>query len=380
MREFTLLEKLLDTEPAGFPFISLYLNTEPNENGKKDFSTFLKKQLKDHAAVLEPGSSELESFEKDTKKIEEFTENLDASTRGVAVFACSGLDDFFHSLEFEVPFEENRLSVSDRPYLFPLARLIDQNPAYAVVAADTNSAQIYVFKRGYTTRREEIQNTKTNRSEVGGWSQMRYQRHIENFHQQHAKETVEELNKLIHKDGIDRIVLIGDQSVIIPLLREEMPKELGDKIIDSLPMNVGAPEHEIAQAAREAVAKHDAELDKQKIDYLFEVNYDDGVGITGVDKTLAALFNGQVQELYLSADPEKIAYRTGDVKLLLKDYAPGLDEDLPEAGEKEFLIDELIKQAARSAERIHFIDDPHLLKTVGGVGAILRYQAKGVSS
>src|SRR5215204_1949748 len=319
MREFTLLDKLLDIEPAGFPFISLYMNTEPNETGKKDFSVFLRKQLKDHAAVLELGSSELERFEKDAEKIEQFAEGLDTSTRGVAVFACSGMDDFFQSLEFEVPFDENRFSVSDRPYIFPLARLIDQNPAFAVVAADTNSAQIYVFKRGHTIRREDIQNTKTNKSEVGGWSQMRYQRHIENFHQQHAKETVEELQKIIQKDGIERVVLVGDQAVIIPLLREEMPKELSEKIIDSLSMNVDTPEHEIAEAAREAVAKHDVELDQQKIDYLFEVNYEDGVGITGVDKTLAALFNGQVQELYLSADPENIAYRTGDVKLLLKD-------------------------------------------------------------
>ena len=379
MHQFNFLTKLLDVEAASEPFISAYLNTEANQTGKKDFDVYLKKRFADHAAVLEEGSPKLESFEGDRQRIMEFAEGLDASTRGAAVFACSGAN-FFESFEFAVPFEEDRFVVSDRPHIFPLARIIDQNPTFAVVAADTNAAHIYVFQRAETIRREDIQNTKTNRTEVGGWSQMRYQRHIENFHQQHAKEVIRELEETVRNDRIDRVVLIGDQAVIIPLLRDEMSKELAGKVVDSLSLSVKTPDHEIAEAAREAIKKFDEAEDRERIEHLFDVNYDDGVGVTGVDKTLTALFNGQVQELYLNADPNEIAYRTGDIRTLLKDYAPGIDEELPEASEKEFVIDELIKQAARSADRIRFIEDPHLLKTVGGVGAILRYQAKGVSN
>ena len=110
------------------------------------------------------------------------------------------------------------------------------------------------------------------------------------------------------------------------------------------------------------------------------MNYDDGVGVTGFEKTLAALFNGQVQEVYLSADPDDIVYRTDDVKAVLKSYAPGMDESVPETSQKELLLDEIIRQAALSADRIRFVKDPHLLKTVGGIGAILRYQTKGASN
>ena len=52
MHQFNFLTKLMEFEPAGFPFISIYLNTEPNENGKNDFEIFLRKQLKDHGAVI----------------------------------------------------------------------------------------------------------------------------------------------------------------------------------------------------------------------------------------------------------------------------------------------------------------------------------------
>ena len=124
----------------------------------------------------------------------------------------------------------------------------------------------------------------------------------------------------------------------------------------------------------------DAEVDKARIEYLFEHNYDNGIGVTGVDKTLAALMNGQVQELYLTADLDQITYSRGDVRQVLADYAPG-DQPTEDAdpNEPELLIDELVKYAAQSSDGIRIIEDPHLLKTAGGVGAILRYQAKGVS-
>jgi len=209
---------------------------------------------------------------------------------------------------------------------------------------------------------------------------MRYQRHIENFHQQHAKEVIEELDKIV-KNGIEYIVLAGDEAVIIPLLREAMSEELSSKVVASLPLNVDTPEHELVGAAREVLAEAVAESEKEKVEHLFEVDYENGVGVTGFEKTLTALFNGQVQALYLSSDPESIAYNAGDLKVLMKDYAPVLDEAFPDTAEREMMIDELIRRAVSSSvDEINFVSPEHGLKTQGGVGAILRYQAKGVSS
>ncbi|HUR98825.1 MAG TPA: Vms1/Ankzf1 family peptidyl-tRNA hydrolase [Pyrinomonadaceae bacterium] len=381
MRQFNFLNKLLEVQPTGSPFISLYLNTEPNETGKKDFDVFLRKQLSDHIAVMDAGSEKREHFEQDSKKIEEFVESLDPSTRGVAIFASAGDGDFFRTYEFEVPFEENHFYLFDRPYIFPLIRLFDQHPTFAVVSADTNSANIYMFRRAKTVRHEEIQNTKTGRSEVGGWSQMRYQRHIENFHQQHAKETIDELTTIVRSGDVDHVILAGDEAVIIPLLRNEMPEELSKKVIGTLKLNVNTSEHEIGEAGRELLAQHLNDANKENVDQLMEVNYENGVGVTGFEDVLSALFNGQVQKLYLSSNPEDIVYRDQDVRVLIKAYEPGLDDDIPDTRERELLIDELIKQAALSADEISFIGgEEGLLKPVGGVGAILRYQAKGATN
>ena len=379
MQQFNFLEKLLNYEPAGDRVISVYLNTGPNETGKKDFEIFLRKQINEHAGVLEADSPEREAYDAAAEKIDTFVEQLDPATKGAAFFVSVGSDGLSERFEFAIPFDQNAFEMSDRPALHSAMRLVSENPVFAVIAADTNSAHIYVFKRGQTINVEDIQNTKTNRTEVGGWSQMRYQRHIDNFHQQHAKEVIAEAEKLCRDEKIDRVILSGDEAVIIPMLKGELSKEMSEKVIGALSLNVSTPENEIMEAAAELIREKEVEFDVSKVENLMEQNYDKGLGIIGVEKTLIALMNGQVQELYIASDPTQIVYNRSDLRQVLKAYEPGEDGELPEAAERDAVIEELLRRAAGTADNIRFISDPHLLKTHGGVGALLRYRAEGVA-
>lgn len=374
MRNKNLLQKLADFEPTGFPFVSVYLNTEPNETGKTNFDVFLKKQISEHSETLEIRTSERESFDQDAKRINDYLENIRHSARGAAIFACFGANEFFKTIEFDVPFEENHFFIFDKPHIYPLVRLIEQNPTYAVVLADTNAAHIYVFGRGQALEKESIENVKTNRTEVGGWSQKRFQRHVENFHLHHAKEVVEELAKIVRDEQIKQIVLAGDETVIIPLLREQLPQELDEKVVGVLRLNIDTPEHQLLEEAQKAIHWHNTLEDKEKIDRLFEENYDGGLGVVGVEKTLAALSNGQVQELYLSADFGRIKYNAKKLNEVIEAYAPGEETEPPDVGQAGMIVDELIRRGLNSADDIRFIEDENLLAKAGGIGAILRYK------
>jgi peptide subunit release factor 1 (eRF1) len=378
MKPNNTIQKLLEFEPTGFPFISLYLNTEPNENGQFNFDVFARKQLSEYAGNYEEESSERESFDRDAERILEHLGTIRETAKGAAIFACAGTNDFFLTREFDVPFEENHFFVFDQPYIFPLARLLEQNAMYTIVQADTNAANIYVYKRGNIIEHEEIQNEKTNRTQVGGWSQKRYQRSVGNSHREHAREIVSELETIVRNEPIEGIILAGDETVIIPILKSEMPKEIEEKVIEVLSLNIDTPEHELTEAAEQAINQHQTLVDKEKIDNLFEQNYDDGFGVTGVEKTLAALGNGQVQELYISADFDRIEYNPKQVYKVLSAYAPGEDGEVPDIRQQGKVIDELLRRAVEQADRIRFIKDENLLSEAGGVGALLRYKiAKG---
>jgi len=144
-----LLDGLVNFDPVPAPVISLYLDARVDNHGQRTFLPFVRKQLSERSKSFENQSDEQKSFDEDFVRIVRYLEGeLPPPVQGIAIFACSADDDWFVVGLFEAPFERNRLFVSDRPHLYPLARLVDQYRRYAVVLADTNRAQIFVFAAG----------------------------------------------------------------------------------------------------------------------------------------------------------------------------------------------------------------------------------------
>jgi peptide chain release factor subunit 1 len=389
-----LIEKLAAFEPNGAKVISIYLNAEANQNGREDYPVWLKNQFYEYSVQFEHDPEKSRGYAEIQERINNFLENeADKAANGIAIFAAVGGDEFFETVQLDEPFPNSRFFVFDRPHIFPLVRMVEQNPKYAVLWADTNKADIYVFGGENTlnteietsAKVEEIQNEKTNRSQVGGWSQARYQRHVENFHLQHAKETVEELEKLMRKAKIEHLVLCGDETGVMPILRPQLSKETEGKVVAVLNLSQYASEDEIREKTREAIGVENAAKDKERVERaITAAKSAAGLGTLGVEKTLAALSNGQVEELVLSANFDAIKYNAKAVEQVLEDYAPGDDkspgEELPEAGEKRQIADELIVRALNSAARIVFIEDDSMLEEWGGVGAVLRYNQNATAN
>ena len=154
-----LMDNLLNFGAVPAPVISLYLDARVNEVGKRSFIPFVRKQLSERLKSYPVNSEERASVEEDFVRIMRYLEEgVREPTQGVALFACSALDDYFQVGQFEAHFERNRLVVSERPHLYPLARLIDQYRRYAVVLADTNRAQIFVFAAGRAVAEDSIEN------------------------------------------------------------------------------------------------------------------------------------------------------------------------------------------------------------------------------
>lgn len=388
-----LIEKLAAFEPNGFPVLSVYLNAEANERGRDGFQIWLENELSERRSDFAEESPEFKSFEKDVERISNFIETeVEDSAQGIAIFACSGGDEFFETVQIEVSFPNNRLLIFDRPHVFPLARAIDQNPAYIALWADTNKANIYIFggdtidaETDTENQVEEIQNTVTNRTEVGEWSQARYQRHIENFHLKHAKEVVDEVEVLMRKRKIEHLILCGDETVIIPILREQLSKALEESVIGVLNLSKYDSMEKIHNETLELMQKFNLERDEERIQRVFDTaKAVAGLGTIGVKDTLAALSNGQVEELIISASFDDIKYRRKDVEEVLEAYAPGDDnsagEELPEVGEPRQIADELIVRALNSAAKIYFIEDSEQIRQLGGVGAVLRYNINATAN
>lgn len=374
-----LLGRLAEFEPVELPFISLYLNAQANEVGRTDFDRFLRKEFSERAKTYTAHTPERESFDRDVERITEYLKDVRPSANGVVVFACAGADDFFLAAQLDAPIDEHRLYIYNQPHLYPLARLADQYRRYAVLVCDTNRARIFVFGRGAVLDTEEIQNVKTNRSQVGGWSQMRYQRHLENYHLHHAKEVVETLGRTVRDEGIDDVIIAGDEQVV-PLLREQMPKQLEEKIVDVLSLDIRAQEKEIFAETLEVMRERDAETDVERVRALLDAYRAGGLAVVGSEAVLEALSMGQVDELYLSAQMQAIEGDRDDVAILsdneVVEPEVASSDPVEAAVEADSVIvaDELVTRAQQTSAAVRFIEDPALLADYGGVAATLRYR------
>jgi peptide subunit release factor 1 (eRF1) len=346
------LDTLARLEPTSLPLLSLYLNTETNSTGRPTFEVFLRKELRDRVKAYEERSAEREGLKRDVERIENYVAHeLKRSTRGLAIFACSG-QDLFEAIQLEVPFDGNRLAVTDRPHLYPLARLNDEYPRYAAIVVDTNVARIFVFSTGSTTLVTEVQSPKTKHMKAGGWSQARLQRHVENVHLQHVKEVVERLDQIVAAETIDQVVVAGDD-VIVALLKQQLPERLTAKLVDVLRLDIRSPHHEVLSATLVAVQRKDKETDEAVVRDLIGEYRAGGLALVGAERVLAALRQGQVDRLIITAVPEQVN---------------GGDE----------AANELITLASQTSASVRFIESSALLADVGGVGAWLRYLRGGL--
>jgi peptide subunit release factor 1 (eRF1) len=374
------IERVAAFEPQDLPVVSLYLNAQADEHGQHNYDVFVRKELSERAKTFEADTPQRQSIDEDLVRINRYLEKkIDPPTQEIALFACAGANDFFEALQLEAPIENNRLFVYDRPHLYPLTRLVDQYPRYAVVLADTNFAKIFVIALGEAMQRKELQNVKTKRTQVGGWSQMRYQRHTENYHLHHAKEVIDNLARLVRDERIEHVLLAGDEQTIIPLLREQMSKELAGKVIEVLSLGIDTPERELIEETLKAYRRYDSLSDMEKVEHLIGEYQRDGLAVAGVPQTLAALSNGQVEELLISSAANALKFDKEEVEKVLSLYSSSGEASA--MLDERTVADELIRRATQlSSARITFIEDDSALKNLGGVGALLRYRISAESA
>ncbi len=378
------LARLAAFEPSPYPVVSLYLNTQPDDRGRDNFQAFVRKELKARAQTYPQRSSERAMLERDMERIAAYLESdLRPSANGVAIFACDA-GELFETVQLDAPFDGHWLYIGDQPHLYPLARLASQYPRYAVVMADTNRTRILTVAHGGVTRETPVEGVKTRRTMQGGWSQARYQRHIENYHLHHIKDVVDTLEKIVTREGIAQIVISGDP-VVIPLLREQMSKPLADKVVDEISIGNDASLDEVLKATLNTLKEADAKTDREKVEAAVGAYRAGGLGVVGPDATLLAMTNGQVDELLISASLASIEglRRTAATEMAIANDAaiaePAVEPSM--AGEPSGaavgtvrLADELVTKAHQTGARICFVEDASLLEPFGGVAATLRYR------
>ncbi len=368
---------LVEFPVTDLPVISLYLDMRPDNNNKKTkHEYFFRNELHPRLRTYRPHTPAFESFERDIARIEQYVaEELRSSADAVAIFACAGLNGFFETIPLDAPVEDNALYIYQRPHLYPLLKLSDQHPRYAAVLLSTDTARLHVFGLNESLTEATIESDRYNRTQVGGYSQSRYQRHVDHWREQHVKDVADRLERIVRQEGIAHVVLAGDDTVVA-MLRGLLPPHVANKVVDTVRLDMSAPEHELLEHTMTALRRHDARSDGEKVERVFEEYRGNGLAVAGLEPVLEALARGQVMELLVSADfdrqfPGLTPIRSGLLPPIADGEVPPLD---PTATREADLPAELTARARHTGATVSFIEDISLLSGVDGVGALLRFR------
>ncbi|HWH25003.1 MAG TPA: Vms1/Ankzf1 family peptidyl-tRNA hydrolase [Candidatus Limnocylindria bacterium] len=373
------LRRLSEVDGGELPVLSVYLDMRAHATGqapgRRAGLVVLRDRLREIERTHWPRGADYDSFKADEERIRRFLDDeFDEAAHGLAIFACSGIG-LWEAIHVGVPFHDS-VSAGPLPDLFQLARLIDTHEAAVVAVVDSNTARLFVTRTG---RLEEVpgpdeDSVSFRKRSLGGWSEQRYQRHIDKHIAQFAKEAAAAIEDLVAREGARRLVLAGDEVAITPL-DGEMSKALKDNLDEIVRVDMRTSRDELDDQIRHALERAEADSGRSVADRLIGAVRGGGLGVTGVEATRQALEAGAVEVLVLTelpgAAPDETDYHDARD---LGEQAEDMAEHEPGVLDLE-IRNELVRLAAATSAEVEVVADHEGLVRVGGVGALLRYRA-----
>jgi peptide subunit release factor 1 (eRF1) len=196
---------------------------------------------------------------------------------------------------------------------------------------------------------------------------------VGNAHQEHAKEVIERLAQIVREDKVSHIILAGD-SVVIPLLQEQLPQEMVP-MVEVMKLDIHASEQDVLTGTLAKLQEQEARTAAEKVDRLMRQYRGRGLAVVGLQETLEALTNGQVEELLISGALEDSRPQPEEVQAILAPEIPDSEGGTKsEEPRQASLPDLLVTKAKQTGATVTFIEDAALLESIGGVAAFLRWR------
>lgn len=291
------LRKLAEWRANGAPVSSLYLDVDGRRYPRKqDYllrAEQLCHQIKKEAEPLDRGARL--SVAKDAEKILGWLEGLDrGQCRGVAVFSCSSAG-LWEEVMVSRPVMD-RAMLADHPYVLPLEALVETYQTFCTVLVDREKARIFVAKMGRIREETGVFDEVPGRHDQGGWSQARYQRHIEDHVVRHLRHVSEELLRYFKRKGFDYLILAGPDEVVAEFerdLHDYLKRRIATRL--TLPVTASAAEvlERSIQVEEQVEARREGELVKR-------VTAEAAAGrqaVIGLERVLAALNDSRIDTL-----------------------------------------------------------------------------------
>jgi peptide subunit release factor 1 (eRF1) len=368
------LERLVAHPTGRHPILSLFLDMSVDETNQRTYTIFLNRKRAEfrelnsdrpahHRAALGEVLARIERW---------LEEEFQPENRGVAIYAEVG-GEWFEAFQFPVPVA-NRMLITDRPVIAPLAEVLSGDHHHGVVLVDREHLRILSVYLGRLLDELELQQEPyptAHDVQGGGYAHQRYQRRKLEETRHFMHDFARELEQFVQQHDPDDLVILGTAENV-GRLKAVLPEHLLKHVVHTGPARIEEPASELI-AELEPLLRRLRQEERERLSRrLHERVQQDYRATAGMTSTLTALQEGRVETLVIGGDSGISGSRCPKCGFL---FGPGVGvcmyDGTPTAGGVA-LIEELVRMAETSGVEVEFLDPP-ALDDLRGVGALLRY-------
>jgi hypothetical protein len=345
-----LIRFLAEIESPDAPVVSVYVDVSPERHGdapaRRPDRLIVRDRLREITDSYHAHAPGRDSLEADAQKIHELLEDGDLDgVDGLAIFACTAAG-LWELVPASTRFE-TQVSAGPTADLFQLAALLEEFESSVLAVVDTNTCRLFVTRRGALDERAgpDEPPDEHRRHAQGGWSQARYQRHIDMQDKRFAREAAEAIERLVDAVNATHLILAGDERALTAIQAELSPR-LASMVEQLEHIGMRRTARDIAAEAEPILAAVREADESEVADRVIAGVRAGELGVAGVNGVADALEKGQVHELVI-------------------DRSAPVDEELRS---------ELVRLAALTSADVIVVDGHQALLGLGGVGAALRYR------
>jgi peptide chain release factor subunit 1 len=288
---------------------------------------------------------------------------------GVGVF-CASLDNLWVSLPLTGRVAD-AVKVNRTLYLAPLVSLVGRGEGALVVVVGRERGELYRLRAG---RLEEIadQTDETpGRHDQGGWSQARYQRHIDKLVHDHLKEVAEHVDRAVRRLRGPRVIVVAAEETR-PEFEGALSSEAKKHVIGWTSAEAHAAPPELLQQVEPLLEEWRGEQETETVERWREEAGRNGRAAAGWGPTLEAASDARVELLLYEDGVDRPAWECPACgRVASEGGACPLDGTQMERRDEG--LDLAVHQTLAHGGRTLALTQRDDLQPVEGIGALLRF-------
>jgi peptide chain release factor subunit 1 len=289
--------------------------------------------------------------------------------QGLAVFAA-GLDNYWRTLPLPEPVRDN-VKVGSDFYLAPLVPLVSHADGTIVAVVGREQGQLYRLRAGRLEEIAEHYDEQPGQHDQGGWSQRRYQRHIEKLVQEHLKGVAEELDRSRRRLHSPKVVLVCAEEMRSELT-DALSSEAREALVGWTQAKSNAGPAELLEAVTPVLEAAEAKDEAETLERWREEAGRHGRAASGWEQTLEAASDARIELLLFQDGADRQAFRCPACgRAAVSGGSCPLDGTRLEATDAG--LDLAVHQTLAHGGAVWAIKYHDDLAPVEGIGALLRF-------